>query len=60
MAWIHDLKTSFEPDGQGDADDKANDVDEGLVEDDDDGGAETHRERQVEVFRQLGPTMKPD
>ena len=41
MAWIHDLETGFKPDGQGDADDKADDVDEGLVQNDDDGGTET-------------------
>ena len=42
MALIHDLATGFKPNGQGDTDDKADDVDEGLVEDDDDGGAKAH------------------
>ena len=36
------LKAGFEPDGQGEAGKEADDVEESLIEDDDDGGTEAH------------------
>ena len=38
LVCIHGLKPGFKPDGQGDADEKADDVAEGFVQNDDDGG----------------------
>jgi len=49
-----------EPDAYGDAGAYGDEVDEYLEDRDNEDCAETHRERQVEVLRQLGPTMKPD
>ena len=49
-----------EPDAYRDAGAYSNEVDEYFEDRDNEDGAETHRERQVEVLRQLGATMKPD
>ena len=38
LVCIHSLKPSFEPDGQSDTDEEADDVAEGFVEDDYNGG----------------------
>jgi len=49
-----------EPDAYGDAGAYSNEVDEDFEDRDYEDGAETHRERQVEVLRELGATMNPD
>ena len=54
------LKPKAEPDAYGDAGAYGDEVDEDFEDRDYEDGAETHRERQVEVLRQLGATMKPD
>ena len=42
LVCIHSLKPGFEPDGQSDADEEADDVEESLVQSENDEGAETH------------------
>ena len=51
------LKPKAEPDAYGDAGAYGDEVDEYLEDRDYEDGGETHRERQVEVLRQLGLTM---
>ena len=50
-------ESKAEPNAYGDAGAYGDEVDENFVDGDDEEGAETHRERQVEVLRQLGATM---
>jgi len=52
-----ELEPGSEPDAYRDAGEYTDDVDEDFVDGDDEESAETHRERQVEVLRQLGLTM---
>ena len=54
------LKPKAEPNAYGDAGAYGNEVDEDFEDRDNEDGAETHRERQVEVLRQLGPTTYPE
>ena len=54
------LKPKAEPNAYGDAGTYSNEVDEDFKDRDNEDGAETHRERQVEVLRQLGPTTYPE
>jgi hypothetical protein len=51
------LKPKAEPNTYGDAGTYSNEVDEDFEDRDNEDGAETHRERQVEVLWQLGRTM---
>ena len=51
------LKPKAEPDAYGDAGAYGDEVDEDFKDRDNEDGAETHRERQVEVLWQLGRTM---
>ena len=55
--WNGGLKPRSEPDAYGDAGAYTNDVDKDFEDRDNEESAETHRLRQVEVLRQLGPTM---
>lgn len=55
--WKGELEPGSEPDAYGDAGAYGDDVDEDFKDRDNEDGGETHRERQVEVLRQLGLTM---
>ena len=54
------LEAGAEPQGNENASEEAGQISHQFTESDDEDGSETHRERQVEVLRQLGATMKPD
>ena len=53
----HFLEAGAEPKGNENASEEAGQISHQFAESDDEEGSETHRERQVEVLRQLGPTM---
>jgi hypothetical protein len=50
-------ESKAEPNAYGDAGAYGDEVDEDFEDRDNEDGTETHRLRQVEVLRQLGPTM---
>ena len=51
------LEAGAKPQGNENASEEAGQISHQFAESDDEEGSETHRERQVEVLRQLGPTM---
>ena len=51
------LEAGAEPQGNENASEEAGQISHQFAESDDEEGSETHRERQVEVLRQLGLTM---
>ena len=57
--WVRKFlsEAGAEPQGNENASEEAGQISHQFTESDDEDGSETHRERQVEVLRQLGPTM---